>query len=95
MQPNSTKAPFCVNHVNKDLHDMQGFGVELITTMFLVLTACGVWDYRNRDKFDSVPIKFGLIVAGLALSAVSIYGNCMKERKKKQNKTRVKEKVKN
>lgn len=27
----------------------------------------GVWDKRNKNKHDSVPIRFGLTIAGLAM----------------------------
>lgn len=70
MHPANTTA-FCVNHVNPYIQQVQGFGIEFGATMILVFTVCGVWDYRNRERHDSVPIKFGVIITGLAVATVS------------------------
>lgn len=37
----------------------------------LVWLCCGVWDQRNASRTDSVAIKFGLMVALLAMIGVS------------------------
>lgn len=69
---NSTSA-YCVNHIAKDISTPGGFVVEFLITMMLVWTVCGIWDVRNATRMDSVPVKLGLIIAGLAMAAVCIF----------------------
>lgn len=40
----------------------------MVLTLILVWTCGGVWDSRNKNKHDSVPVRFGLAVAGLAIA---------------------------
>lgn len=46
--------------------------VETIITSILVLLCCSLWDKRNSHNTDGIPVKFGLTVATLAMSAVSL-----------------------
>jgi aquaporin related protein len=61
---------FCVSLPNKDVGDMKAFWVEFFITMALIMLCGGVWDPRNKNHHDSVPLRFGLAVAGLALVGV-------------------------
>ncbi|XP_011696207.1 PREDICTED: aquaporin AQPcic-like isoform X2 [Wasmannia auropunctata] len=66
---------FCVTDLHSDLSAIQGLLVESIATAFLMLVVCSVWDVRNEKNTDSVPIKFGLAVAVLAIT-VGPYTGC-------------------
>lgn len=63
----------CSPAVNPLITPVQACINEFIISLFLVLTCCGVWDYRNAARHDSAPIKFGLMIAVLAFSGVSKY----------------------
>jgi aquaporin rerated protein, invertebrate len=52
-----------------DVSTAQAFFVEFIATMVLIGVCTGLWDPRNAKHGDSIPIKFGLTVAALALVA--------------------------
>lgn len=69
IHPEGSKVSLCSPYVHSKISALQGFGVEFIVSLALVLVACSVWDFRNRDKHDSVSIKFGLTVSGLAIVA--------------------------
>ncbi|XP_074032766.1 aquaporin AQPAe.a isoform X2 [Leptinotarsa decemlineata] len=58
----------CSPMVNHAITPAQGLLVEFLISLILVLTCCGVWDARNSDKHDSVPIRFGLMIAVLAMA---------------------------
>lgn len=62
----------CVTVVNPALTEGQGVMIEFIITAILILVCCGVWDPRNAKFHDSVPIRFGLAIACLAITAVSL-----------------------
>ena len=66
---------FCVTDLHADLTAIQGLLLEGVSTGILVLVACAVWDSRNARNTDSVPIRFGLTVAALAL-AFGPYTGC-------------------
>ena len=59
---------FCVSIPFVD--DIRAFWVEFFITMALIMICCGVWDPRNANHHDSVPIRFGLAVTCLALVGV-------------------------
>lgn len=60
---------FCVTDIHATVSVIQGLIVEAMTTGILMLVACAVWDVRNASNTDSVAIKFGLSVTGLATVA--------------------------
>ncbi|CAH1953461.1 unnamed protein product [Acanthoscelides obtectus] len=62
----------CSPEPNPKLQDAQIVFMEFLLTFFLVLIVCSAWDNRNSTKLDSLAIKLGLAVAGLALVGVSI-----------------------
>lgn len=66
---------FCVTDLHPDLTAIQGLLLEGISTGILMLVACAVWDHRNVKNTDSVPLRFGLTVAALAL-AFGPYTGC-------------------
>ncbi|CAH1953463.1 unnamed protein product [Acanthoscelides obtectus] len=57
----------CSPEPNPKLQDAQIVFMEFLLTFFLVLIVCSAWDNRNSTKLDSLAIKLGLAVAGLAL----------------------------
>lgn len=50
----------------------QALIVEIMLTLCLVLVCCAVWDHRNTHLHDSLSIRFGLTIAGLAMAGVNI-----------------------
>lgn len=76
----------CSPAINPSISVAQGFLVEFAISFILALVCCGVWDAKNSDKHDSVPIRFGLTIAVLALAAVSFLAyNTIKKFITKQN----------
>lgn len=75
MKPNINGTGICSPHVSDHITPFQGVIVEFLLSLILILVCCGVWDSRNKDKHDSVPIKFGLAVAVLAMAGVSKTSN--------------------
>lgn len=61
----------CTTSLGLDVSPVQAVAVEFLLTMVLILVCCGVWDPRNAKHHDSVPLRFGLAVACLALVGVS------------------------
>lgn len=45
--------------------------IEFVATSILIWFCCAIWDPRNARVQDSVPIRFGLAVTGLA--SVTVY----------------------
>lgn len=68
--PNSTGAAVGATIPHPDLTVSQAFAVEFVATAVLISFCCAVWDPRNEKFGDSVSIRFGLAIAGLALVAV-------------------------
>lgn len=67
---NGTGPGFCVNHPNPRLNVYQGFGIEFMLSMILILICCGIWDPRNAKKHDSVSLRFGFAISGLCITGV-------------------------
>uniref|UniRef100_W8B2D9 Aquaporin AQPAe.a n=1 Tax=Ceratitis capitata TaxID=7213 RepID=W8B2D9_CERCA len=70
-------ASLCVTTVHKDITVWQGCAIEFIITGVLIFTCCGVWDPRNAKFHDSVPIRFGLAISCLAITAGQFTGASM------------------
>lgn len=51
----------------------QAFAIEFIATAIFIWVCCGIWDPRNSKTHDSVSIRIGLAVTGLASATVSIF----------------------
>lgn len=69
---NTPSTGLCVTLPHPEITAGQGCIIEFIITAILILVCCGVWDPRNAKFHDSVPIRFGLAIACLAITAVSI-----------------------
>lgn len=67
----------CMTEVHPQLNTLQAVGIEIVLTTALNFLNCAVWDPVNRDKPDSVPIKFGLAIAGLSLAGGPLTGASM------------------
>jgi aquaporin rerated protein, invertebrate len=59
---------FCVTLPSVD--NFKAFWIEFFMTMALIMICYGVWDPRNANHHDSVPLRFGLAISGLALVGV-------------------------
>lgn len=57
--------------LHPDLTPSQGLFIEVILSFSLVSIALSVWDSRNAENLDTIPIKFGLGVACLVMTGVS------------------------
>lgn len=44
---------------------------EFVGTAALLILCCSVWDPRNAANTDGIPIKFGLLIAAIAMCLVS------------------------
>jgi len=65
-----TKTPgVCSPGIHPELSTMQGLLSEFVASGILVLVCCAIWDRKNKDRHDSVSVRFGLAVAGLAMTA--------------------------
>nr|XP_026490754.1 aquaporin-like [Vanessa tameamea] len=55
----------------------QALGIEILLTVALVLINCSVWDPVNKDKGESLSIKFGLTIAALSIAGGPMTGASM------------------
>lgn len=62
----------CSPNLSPLISVLQGFLVEFLISLILVFVFCGVIDKRNKHNTDTIPVRFGMTVAGLAMVAVSI-----------------------
>lgn len=67
----------CLTSLNSTLTPWQGLAVEFLITCVLISVCCGVWDPRNATKQDSLPVRFGLAIACLSLTAGQLTGASM------------------
>ncbi|XP_031342350.1 aquaporin AQPAe.a-like isoform X1 [Photinus pyralis] len=58
----------CSPQMNAELSGLQVMFCEFLLSLLFVLIVCSVWDYRNANKHDSVALKLGLAITGLALA---------------------------
>ncbi|KAG5872515.1 hypothetical protein JTB14_014399 [Gonioctena quinquepunctata] len=58
----------CSPSPNEHMSSFQVVLVEFILTLILVWACCSVWDSRNKSNTDSVPLRLGLTITGLALA---------------------------
>ncbi|XP_017073122.1 aquaporin isoform X2 [Drosophila eugracilis] len=75
----STDTPngVCLTSLNSTLTSWQGVAIEFLITCVLISICCGVWDPRNATKQDSVPVRFGLAISCLSLTAGQLTGASM------------------
>ncbi|XP_073843659.1 aquaporin AQPcic-like [Musca autumnalis] len=74
---NTPSTGLCVTLPHPEISPLQGCTIEFIITAILILVCCGVWDPRNSKFHDSVPIRFGLAIACLAITAGPFTGASM------------------
>lgn len=72
-----TEHGVCVSEVHPHLNALQAVGVEIALTSALNFLNCAIWDPVNKEKTDSIPIKFGLTIAGLSLAGGPLTGASM------------------
>jgi aquaporin related protein len=68
---------FCVTTLNENISVIQGLGIETVITTLLILICCAVWDKRNAEKADSLPLRFGLAIAAISMAAGPLTGASM------------------
>lgn len=72
-RPEDKEGPgVCSTVPNPDITTFQALLVEFLATTVLILVCCGVWDPRNSQNSDSIPLRFGFTITALALVTVSI-----------------------
>ncbi|XP_045453900.1 aquaporin-like [Melitaea cinxia] len=67
----------CANHPHLKHSIYQTLGAEIIFTGTLMLIVCALWDPVNEEKNETVPIKFGLALSGLAICSGPLAGVSM------------------
>lgn len=60
-------AGLCSTMPHEKVSALQATFIEAIATAVLILICCAIWDKRNASKGDSLSLRFGLAVAGLAM----------------------------
>lgn len=75
--PSIVEDDLCITKPHALVTPMQALGIEFIITCVLILVCCGVWDPRNGKFHDSTPVRFGLAVACLAITAGPFTGASM------------------
>lgn len=74
---NATAHGVCSTIPSSDISSLQALVVEIMLTLCLVLVCCAVWDHRNTHLHDSLSIRFGLTIAGLAMAGGPYTGASM------------------
>lgn len=70
---NGTAFELCRTFPATSVSSWQAVLIEFIATAVLILTCCAcAWDKRNANHHDSLPLRFGLTVSGLACAVVSV-----------------------
>ncbi|KAJ8947450.1 hypothetical protein NQ318_009751 [Aromia moschata] len=67
----------CLPIVHKNLSILQGFMIEFIVSMILMMTVAGASDKRLLADSDSTSLRLGLVLAGLYFAAEPYTGACM------------------
>ena len=55
----ATQPGLCTTVVHDEITITQAFFIEFFLTFTLILIISGVWDPRNRDNGDSIPVRIG------------------------------------
>lgn len=83
---NNTEHGLCTTVPHESINTSQAFFIEFCLTFTLILIVSGVWDPRNRENSDSIPLRIGKItlnkrmkfyrfyLLGLAVIALSLAG---------------------
>uniref|UniRef100_A0A6P7H174 Aquaporin-like n=1 Tax=Diabrotica virgifera virgifera TaxID=50390 RepID=A0A6P7H174_DIAVI len=64
----------CSPNPNPNLNSVQIFLSEFLLTLVLIWVCCGIWDLRNKNRSDSIPLRLGLAVTGLAMAGITLSG---------------------
>ncbi|XP_018572435.1 aquaporin-like isoform X2 [Anoplophora glabripennis] len=72
-----SKPGFCMTLPNTLLTTLQALAIETIITTILIIIICAVWDKRNADKSDSVPLRFGFVLVAISMVAGPFTGASM------------------
>uniref|UniRef100_A0A1Y9H2J2 Uncharacterized protein n=1 Tax=Anopheles dirus TaxID=7168 RepID=A0A1Y9H2J2_9DIPT len=67
----------CVTAPHDSLSTGAALAIEFIVTGILIWACCGVWDPRNAQHQDSVPVKFALLVAAISVAGGPATGASM------------------
>lgn len=71
------KLGLCTTNLNSNLTPAQGFGIEVVITFILIFVCYALWDKRNSTKQDSVPLRFGFLIAAIGIAAGPFTGGSM------------------
>lgn len=72
-----SKPGFCMTLPHTLLTTLQALAIETIITTILIIIVCAVWDKRNADKSDSVPLRFGFVLVAISMVAGPFTGASM------------------
>lgn len=76
--PSSLKPDaMCTTYPRSELNTVEAIGIEMLLSAALILICCGLWDSRNKNNHDSISIRFGLMVTGLAMAGGHLSGASM------------------
>lgn len=73
----TTQFGICSTTLHPKLTSIQAVAIETIITTVLIMICCSVWDKRNAQNTDSTPVRFGLIVSVLSMTAGPFTGASM------------------
>ncbi|CAH1113824.1 unnamed protein product [Psylliodes chrysocephalus] len=71
---NSSTLGACSPSPAAHLSVFQVFLVEFLLTLILIWVCCAIWDSRNSNNTDSISLRLGLTVAGLAMAGGAYSG---------------------
>ncbi|XP_022902197.1 aquaporin AQPAe.a-like isoform X5 [Onthophagus taurus] len=74
---NGTIHHLCVTQPNPYISPFQATAIEAITSGILILLLCGITDKRNHANTDSLPLRFGFAITGLASASAQFTGGSM------------------
>jgi len=73
----TTRLGLCTTVPDPLLHSGQAFCMEMLATAVLILVCCSIWDKRNSMHHESLPLRFGFVVATLAMTVGPLTGCSM------------------
>lgn len=64
---NATGPNLCVTEPYAELSPIVALAMEYISTSILIFIVGGVWDPRNAQYQDSIPLKFGFAITAIGM----------------------------
>lgn len=64
---NATGPNLCVTVPYEELSPIEAVAMEYISTSILIFIVGGVWDPRNAQYQDSIPLKFGFAITAIGM----------------------------